>query len=50
MLNDEIVDAQRLVKTDAYQMSIGEVINMYRDGELGPVDKGWQPELCRGEA
>src|SRR5258708_33411193 len=35
MLNDEIVDAQRLVKTEAYQMSIGEVINMYRDGELG---------------
>jgi hypothetical protein len=34
MLNDEIADAQRLVKTDAYQMSIGEVINMYRDGEL----------------
>ncbi len=19
-------------------------------GHLGPVDKGWQPELCRGEA
>jgi hypothetical protein len=34
MLNEEIVDAQRLVKTDAYQMSIGEIINMYRDGEL----------------
>ena len=34
MLNDEIVDAQRLVKTDAYQMSIGEVVNMYRDAEL----------------
>src|SRR6185437_10038494 len=34
MLDNEIVDAQRSVKTDAYQMSIGEVINMYRDGEL----------------
>src|ERR1700740_3690832 len=34
MLEKEIDDAQRLVKTDAYQMSIGEVINMYRDGEL----------------
>jgi Protein of unknown function DUF262 len=34
MLNDEIAEAQRLVKTDAYQMSIGEIINMYRDGEL----------------
>lgn len=34
MLNDEIDEAQRLVKTDAYQMSIGEVINMYKDGEL----------------
>lgn len=34
MLNDEIDEAQRLVKTDAYQMSIGEVVNMYKDGEL----------------
>lgn len=34
MLKDEIESAQRSVKTDAYQMSIGEVINMYRDGEL----------------
>jgi hypothetical protein len=34
MLKDEIENAQRLVKTDAYQMSVGEVINMYKDGEL----------------
>lgn len=34
MLRDEIDSAQRLVKTDAYQMSVGEVINMYKDGEL----------------
>lgn len=34
MLKDEIEAAQRLVKTDAYQMSIGEVVNMYREGEL----------------
>lgn len=34
MLNDEIDNAQRKVKTDAYQMSIGEIINMYKDGEF----------------
>lgn len=34
MLEKEIEDAKRLVKTDAYQMSVGELINMYRDGEL----------------
>lgn len=34
MLKDEIETAQRLVKTDHYQMSIGEVVNMYKDGEL----------------
>jgi uncharacterized protein with ParB-like and HNH nuclease domain len=34
MLIDEINAAQRLVKTDAYQMSIGEVVNMYRDNEI----------------
>ena len=34
MLDQEIEDAKRLVKTDAYQLSIGELINMYRDGEL----------------
>ena len=34
MLKDEIENAQRLVKTDAYQLSIGEVVNMYKDGEF----------------
>jgi hypothetical protein len=34
MLNSEIENAQRLVKTDAYQVSIGEVVNMYKDGEF----------------
>jgi uncharacterized protein with ParB-like and HNH nuclease domain len=34
MLEKEIEEAKRLVKTDAYQMSVGELINMYRDGEL----------------
>src|ERR1700735_2894006 len=34
MLKNEIEIAQRLVKTDAYQMSIGEIVNMYKDGEF----------------
>ena len=34
MLNEEIESAQRLVKTDAYQLSIGEIVNMYRDSEF----------------
>ena len=34
MLQEEIDSAQRLVKTDAYQMSVGEIVNMYKDGEL----------------
>lgn len=34
MLNEEIQKTQRMVKTDAYQISIGELINMYKDGEL----------------
>lgn len=34
MLIKEIESAQRLVKTDAYQMSIGEIINMYKDEEF----------------
>lgn len=33
-LASEIDSAQRLVKTDAYQMSVGEIVNMYRDDEL----------------
>jgi hypothetical protein len=34
MLKDEIDNAQRLVKTDAYQLSIGEIINMYKNNEF----------------
>ncbi len=34
MLKDEIENAQRLVKTDAYQLSIGEVVNMYKNNEF----------------
>ena len=34
MLSSEIIDAQRLVKTDAYQMSIGEIVTMYESHEL----------------
>lgn len=34
MLQDEIDSAQRSVKTDAYQMSVGEIVNMYKDEEL----------------
>lgn len=34
MLPDEIHTAQRRVRTDAYQMSIGEIVNMYNEGEI----------------
>ncbi len=34
MLPDEIEKAQRLVRTDAYQMSIGEIVSMYENGEI----------------
>jgi len=34
MLDNEIEKAMRLVKTDDYSMSIGELINMYKQGEL----------------
>jgi hypothetical protein len=34
MITDEIEKAQRNVKTDAYQMSVGEVVSMYKEGEL----------------
>src|ERR1043166_4388725 len=34
MLKDEIDNAQRFVKTDAYQISIGEVVNMYKNEEF----------------
>ncbi|MES9838303.1 MAG: DUF262 domain-containing protein [Candidatus Thiodiazotropha sp.] len=34
MLEDEIDSAQRLVRTDAYQMSIGEIVSMYEREEI----------------
>jgi uncharacterized protein DUF262 len=34
MLEAEIENTQRLVKTDAYQLSVGEIVNMYGDQEL----------------
>jgi hypothetical protein len=34
MLQNEIEVAQRQVKTDAYQMSVGEITSMYKSGEL----------------
>jgi len=33
-LQGEIENAQRKVRTDAYQMSIGEIVGMYKEGEL----------------
>lgn len=34
MLVSEIEAAQRLVRTDAYPMSIGEIVSMYQEGDL----------------
>jgi hypothetical protein len=34
MLPEEIASAQRSVKTDAYQMSIGEIVSMYDNSEI----------------
>ena len=34
MLSDEIAHTQRLVRTDAYPMSIGEIVNMYDEKEI----------------
>ncbi len=34
MLADEIANAQRFVRTDAYQMSIGEIVSMYDNMEI----------------
>ncbi len=33
-LREEIEDRRRAINTDAYAMSIGELINLYRDDEL----------------
>lgn len=34
MLSDEIETARRNVRTDAYPMSVGELVNLYDDGEI----------------
>lgn len=34
MLTEEIEKGQRLVRTDAYQMSVGEIVSMYDDREI----------------
>jgi hypothetical protein len=34
MLTEEILNAQRQVRTDAYQMSIGEIVGMYDNKEI----------------
>jgi len=34
LLPDEIINAQRQVRTDAYQMSIGEIVSMYDNHEI----------------
>ncbi|WP_345714492.1 DUF262 domain-containing protein [Luteolibacter yonseiensis] len=41
MLNDEITKAQRHVRTDAYQMSIGEIVSMYERDEI-TIDPDFQ--------
>lgn len=48
MLDKEIAAAQRLVRTDAYQMSIGELVNMYTEREI-VIDPEFQ-RLFRWEA
>jgi hypothetical protein len=41
MLSEEIESAQRLVRTDAYQMSIGEIVSMYERREIN-IDPDFQ--------
>ena len=33
-IETEVTDARREIKTDSYPMSIGELVNIYRDGDL----------------
>ena len=33
-LQDEIIEKSSKIYRDSYQMSIGELINLYRDGEM----------------
>ena len=46
-LPKEIVEAKRSVVTDAYQMSIGEIVNLYKDKDL-IINPNFQ-RLYRGE-
>ena len=32
-LNDELSIGRKEIKTDSFSMSIGEIINLYRDGD-----------------
>ena len=41
MLSKEIETAQRLVRTDAYQMSVGEIVGMYEKREIN-IDPEFQ--------
>lgn len=48
-INNEVAKAKQQVKTDGYKMSIGELINLYKDGEikLDPAFQRlfrWEPE------
>ena len=47
-ISEEISSARKTVKTDDYSMSIGELINLYRDGEI-TLDPAFQ-RLFRWEA
>jgi Protein of unknown function DUF262 len=40
-LQDEIDSSRQKIQTDGYRMSIGELVNMYRDGEL-IIDPAYQ--------
>ena len=41
MLSEELEKGRKEIKTDSYQMSIGEIINMYKDGDL-KLDPAYQ--------
>ena len=32
-LLDEILESKKAIKTDSYPMSIGEIVNLYKEGE-----------------
>ena len=33
-LLDEILESKKAIKTDSYPMSIGEIVNLYKEGDL----------------